>query len=56
MSTFVDSNVFIRLFVEDDDIKELRVGQAYVKRHTSKRVDVRRIWVRRPMFKFSDNS
>jgi hypothetical protein len=33
--------------VHPDQIKELRVGEAFVKRHTAKGVDVRKVWVRR---------
>ena len=34
--------------VHPDQIKELRVGEAYVKRHTAKGVEVKKIWVRQP--------
>ena len=34
--------------VHPDDIKGLRTGEAYVKRHTSKGLEVKKVWVRRP--------
>jgi hypothetical protein len=34
--------------VHPDQIKELRVGEAFVKRHTAKGVEVRKVWIRRP--------
>jgi hypothetical protein len=30
------------------DAEELRVGEAYVKRHTAKGVEVQKVWIRQP--------
>ena len=34
--------------VHPDDIKGLKTGESYVKRHTSKGLEVKKVWIRRP--------
>ncbi|MCL1874908.1 MAG: hypothetical protein FWF87_01455 [Synergistaceae bacterium] len=34
--------------VHPDQIKELRIGEAYIKRHTIKSVEVKKVWIRQP--------